>query len=127
MLQLTVDASLVPAAVVVAFNRSFLAPWFHDKFWLPERFKAMLACPLCLGFHVSWLWLLLLEALDYTNTCVLDGLVFCLLSSVLCYVIEHIVQAITVFVENKSLQSSEIAERLAHLKETGNDDHTNAS
>lgn len=112
MLQLTVDMWFVPAAVVVAFNRSFLATWAHSLAWLPDRFKAMLSCPLCLGFHVSWLWLIVLEATGRACVEIISGLTFCLMSSVLCYVSEHIVQAITVFVEHTSLQSSEIAHRL---------------
>lgn len=46
----------VPGLIVVALYRSFLAPYLvHPR--LPSRLRGLLTCPLCLGFHVAWIWL----------------------------------------------------------------------
>lgn len=47
---------IFPGIIVTTGYRSFLAPLFvHPK--LPVLLRSMLTCPLCLGFHMSWIWL----------------------------------------------------------------------
>ena len=48
---------LVPAGVTIAFQNSFLIS-YALKFCKWGWARGLITCPLCFGFHVSWVWCL---------------------------------------------------------------------
>jgi hypothetical protein len=89
MLQQTLEF-LFPVMVVVTFLRSFVATLVFSM-PLPKWLHGMLGCPLCLGFHVSWMWLLVCFG---TGRGVIFAACYILTSSFLCYVVEHATQCL---------------------------------
>ena len=90
-----------PGVVVVVLYRSFLAPLLVNKY-VPSTIQAMLTCPLCFGFHVSWMWLALrylLNAVACNSLCertsLLGWITIPLLGSLFSYILEHAVTLLT--------------------------------
>ena len=89
-----------PGVLVVVLYRSFLAPILVSQ-WIPSKVQALLTCPLCFGFHVSWLWLALRCIASCTKTSLgepvvlLHWLTIPLLGSLFSYILEHTVSVIT--------------------------------
>lgn len=87
-----------PGVVVAALYRSFLVPLLMNK-KLPQTMQSMLTCPLCLGFHVSWMWLAL-RWLSVSTTLgervtLLQWLTMPLLGGLFSYVLEHSITVVT--------------------------------
>ena len=47
----------VPACFTVAFQNSFALPLLL-KYITKEWARELVTCPLCFGFHISWIWCL---------------------------------------------------------------------
>jgi hypothetical protein len=82
------SSTMIPGIVVVALYRSFLAPLLvHER--LPRVLRDMLTCPLCLGFHISWIWMLVRLRVTGTQFTVLDWFTLPVTGGVIAYAFEH--------------------------------------
>lgn len=113
-----------PGVLVVVLYRSFLAPILVSQ-WIPSKVQALLTCPLCFGFHVSWLWLALRCTARCTDTSLgehvslLHWLTIPLLGSLFSYILEHIVTVIT--------NAEQVLSRLENLEAVAATDATTAT
>lgn len=90
MLQQTLEF-IFPAMIVSAFFRSFVADIVLGL-KLPTMLMNLMTCPLCLGFHVSWIWLFVRFGMPSD---ILFSACYVAASSVLCYFTEHTLQCVT--------------------------------
>lgn len=97
---------LFPCIIVVVFNRSFVSGLVFSL-PLPGVIERMFRCPLCLGFHVSWVWFLLTAWIGIAPWITAVGfLPFVLASSVVCYVVEHVILLIEAVKDRAELDVS---------------------
>jgi hypothetical protein len=79
-----------PGICVVALYRSFLAGFLvHPR--LPVVMRNLLTCPLCLGFHLTWIWMcvrcfVMTPPMHYP---VLDWVMFPITGAVIAYAFEN--------------------------------------
>lgn len=87
-----------PGVVVASLYRSFLAPILVSARF-PQVIRSMLTCPLCFGFHVSWVWLVLRCLASSTafgeHVSLLQWLTLPLLGGLFSYVLEHLITTLT--------------------------------
>jgi hypothetical protein len=88
----------VPVLVTLAVQRSFIMrfSWLNQVNWVPtwaiplvSAVQAMMHCPLCLCWHLTWIWQLTGDPHHFVSRYTI-GYVFG--SSVLAYVLHHLIE-----------------------------------
>ena len=117
-------ADTVPVLATLAWKRS-LFPGLIHRFsqskagtYVPVFVFNLLDCPLCLCFHLSWIWIVLTQ----THASLPEASAYVLGRSVSAYTLHNIIDAVTRYASVKELQEALLLQELRiKSKESGDE------